>query len=77
MTSKATPELYQQIFGEDLRGIAIREDLHARFGRNPYVRGGLEAQRETDFNAGAMSVLDYVERMMLRAFNREQPEVDP
>lgn len=72
----ATPETYQQIFGEDLRGQAIREDLHARFGRNPYKPGGLEAQRQTDFNAGAMSVIDYIERRMAEAFKRAEPEKD-
>ncbi|MGL4576678.1 MAG: hypothetical protein ACRCV9_17965 [Burkholderiaceae bacterium] len=65
---QATPELYQQIFGDDLRGQAIREDLHARFAKNPYKPGGIEAQRQTDFNAGAMSVIDYIELQMARAY---------
>jgi len=70
----ATPETYQQIFGEDLRGQAIREDLHARFARNPYKPGGIEAQRQTDFNAGAMSVIDFIERRMAEAFKRAEPD---
>lgn len=72
--SKATPELYQQIFGEDVRGQAIREELHSVFGRNPYVKGGHEADRQTCFNAGAMAVLDHIERQMLRAFNPQPTE---
>jgi hypothetical protein len=66
----ATPETYRQIFAEDLRGVAIHEDLVARFAVNPYVRGGVEAQRETDFRAGAMSVIDYIERRMRQALER-------
>lgn len=74
--SNATPETYQQVFGEDLRGIAIREELHRHFGVNPYVAGGLEAQRQTDFKAGGMAVLDFIERKMAQAFARVDPRQD-
>ena len=62
-----TPATYEAIFVTDTRGAAIREELHALFGGNPYVPGGLEAQRETDARAGAMRVIDHIERQLALA----------
>lgn len=73
MTSPAT---YAAIFVDDLRGVAIREHLHALFGKNPYVHGELAAQRRTDFNAGAMSVLDHIERQIARSHDRPSAQED-
>lgn len=70
----ASPETYRQIFGDDLRGQSILEDLHARFGMNPYRPGGLEAQRDTDYRAGGMAVIDYIERRMRQATEPRQDE---
>jgi hypothetical protein len=70
----AAPATYAAIFVDDLRGVAIREHLHALFGKNPYVAGDLAAQRKTDFNAGAMSVLDHIERQIARAMDRPNTE---
>lgn len=59
-----SPSTYQAIFEHDRRGAAVLEDLIHRFGRNPYVRGGLEAQRETDFRAGQKAVIDHLLRQI-------------
>lgn len=70
----ATPETYRAIFEHDARGARILEDLAARFGGNPYTRGGLEAQRETDFRAGRAAVVDHILRQIERANQVPQPD---
>jgi hypothetical protein len=60
-----TPSTYQAIFEHDKRGAAILEELEQRFNRRSvYVRGGLEAQRETDYRAGQQSVFAYILRQI-------------
>lgn len=61
------PSTYQAVFEHDTRGAAILEDLIRRFGRNPYVKGGLEAQRETDYRAGQKAVLDHIIQQINKA----------
>jgi len=60
MAEALPPEAYARIFEGIPEGAQILEELVARFGRNPYVKGGLEAQRQTDFNAGQMSVVTHI-----------------
>lgn len=54
------PAEYALIFEDNRIGAAILEELVARFGGNPYVRGGLEQQRETDYRAGSKAVVDFL-----------------
>ena len=64
---KATADDYQQVFEGHPQGALILEDLVARFGGNPYVRGGLDAQRETDFRAGCLRVVSHILAQINRA----------
>lgn len=67
MTTRLSPEVYARVFENHAEGAQILEDLIARFGRNPYVRGGLEAQRQTDFNAGQHEVVQFILRRINQA----------
>lgn len=58
--NKATPEAYARLFENHAEGRVILEDLTARFGGGIYVKGGLEGDRQTCFNAGRRSVLDFI-----------------
>jgi len=55
---------YKVAFDNTKAGREVLDDLAKRFGGNPYKRGGLEAQRETDFRAGQLSVLNRILRML-------------
>lgn len=65
--AEVTPEMYARVFENHAEGVLILEDLVRRFGRNPYVRGGLDAQRETDYNAGQLSVPTFILNQINRA----------
>ena len=54
------PEAYARVFENHAEGRLILEDLTARFGGGIYVKGGLEGDRQTCFNAGRRSVLDFI-----------------
>jgi hypothetical protein len=58
--NKATPEAYARVFENHAEGRVILDDLTARFGGGIYVKGGLEGDRQTCFNAGRRSVLDFI-----------------
>lgn len=58
--NKATPEAYARVFENHAEGHVILDDLTARFGGGIYVKGGLEGDRQTCFNAGRRSVLDFI-----------------
>lgn len=62
MASEQTvpPEAYARVFENHAEGRVILEDLTARFGGGIYVKGGLEGDRQTCFNAGRRSVLDFI-----------------
>ncbi len=68
---KARPQDYADLFESDPRGALILEDLVARFGGNPYVRGGVEAARETDYRAGQLRVVSYILDQINRANGAE------
>lgn len=55
-----TPEMYTRVFENHAEGKLILDDLVRRFGGNVYVKGGLEGDRETCFNAGSRRVLDFI-----------------
>ncbi|MFT3806100.1 hypothetical protein [Arenimonas sp.] len=61
------PEAYARVFENIPEGQQILEELVARFGRNPYKPGGLDAQRATDFNAGGLEVVQFILRRINRA----------
>jgi hypothetical protein len=48
------------VFENHAEGRVILDDLTARFGGGIYVKGGLEGDRQTCFNAGRRSVLDFI-----------------
>lgn len=54
------PEAYARLFENHAEGRQILDDLTARFGGGIYVKGGLEGDRQTCFNAGRRSVLDFI-----------------
>jgi hypothetical protein len=56
----AYPEDYSLIFESHRVGQKVLEDLVARFGNNPYVKGGHEAERQTSFNAGKLEVVNFI-----------------
>ncbi|HAT1601334.1 TPA: hypothetical protein MAO08_003208 [Klebsiella pneumoniae] len=56
----ATPEDYRRIFEEMPGGPQVMEELTRRFGREAYVKGGTEGDRETCYRAGQRSVLDFI-----------------
>ena len=62
MASEQTvpPEAYARVFENHAEGRLILDDLTARFGGGIYVKGGLEGDRQTCFNAGRRSVLDFI-----------------
>ena len=62
---------YALIFEDHKIGAAVLEDLIARFGGNPYVPGGLESQRETDYRAGRKAVVDFIVRRINQAAGHE------
>lgn len=57
---KVDPAAYSRVFEHHHEGALILEDLTRRFGGGLWVRGGLEAQRETDRNLGKRAVLDFI-----------------
>lgn len=73
------PVDYQRVFEGDPVGARILEDLVERFGGNPYKAGGLDAQRQTDFNAGKLEVVNFLLRKINQAHGAENdgPEREP
>ncbi|MHC9480241.1 Bbp19 family protein [Klebsiella pneumoniae] len=55
-----TPEDYRRIFEETPGGPQVLDELTRRFGREAYVKGGTEGDRETCYRAGQRSVLDFI-----------------
>lgn len=60
MSEQLAPEVYARVFENHAEGRLILDDLTARFGGGIYVKGGLEGDRQTCFNAGRRSVLDFI-----------------
>lgn len=54
------PAAYLRVFEQHAEGAQVLEDLVARFGGNPYVRGGLEGDRETCYRAGSNRVVNFI-----------------
>ncbi|ELX8342982.1 hypothetical protein ACJ5W3_003858 [Enterobacter hormaechei] len=66
-TKEATPADYKRIFEEMPGGVPVLEELTRRFGREAYVKGGTEGDRETCYRAGQRSVLDFILSQINRA----------
>lgn len=52
--------MYARVFEGHAEGQLILEDLIARFHGNPFVKGGLDGDRETCFRAGRNAVMDFI-----------------
>lgn len=57
---KASPQMYARVFEGHHEAIQVLEDLTARFGGALFVKGGEEGRRQTDYNLGRRSVLDFI-----------------
>ena len=69
------PEVYARVFENHADGAQVFEELVARFGGNPYVRGGQEADRETAYRAGQNRVVQFILGRINQAHGAE-PESD-
>lgn len=65
--SDPTPSDYALIFESHKVGAAVLEELIAKYGGNPYVKGGQEADRQTAFNAGKLEVINFILRRLNQA----------
>ena len=59
--------LFQRVFEGHHEGVKVLEHLLVRFKRNPWVRGGHEAERETNRRFGNTEVVDYIIARINRA----------
>lgn len=78
MTQTTSPDAYRRLFEDNADGVVILEELVARFGKNPYTPGGIEAARATDFKAGNLEVVQFILRKINRAHgvNEDEPQED-
>ncbi len=60
MPQALDPSVYARVFEASAEGPLILEELVSRFGGNPYVRGGLEGDRETAYRAGRNAVVNFI-----------------
>jgi hypothetical protein len=77
--AKASAADYSAVFEASPQGALVLEDLLNRFYSSVYVRGGLEAQRETDFRCGRRAVIEFIYQQLERAqagADAPQPEGD-
>lgn len=66
-TKKVSPVDYKRIFEEMPGGAEVLDEITRRFGREAYVKGGTEGDRETCYRAGQRSVLDFILMQINRA----------
>lgn len=66
-TKKVSPADYKRVFEEMPGGAEVLDDITRRFGREAYVKGGTEGDRETCYRAGQRSVLDFILMQINRA----------
>lgn len=52
--------MYARVFEDHHEGRLIFEDLVKRFGRQPYVPGGHDAERQTLVNLGKRMPVDFI-----------------
>ncbi|WP_241186617.1 hypothetical protein [Klebsiella michiganensis] len=66
-TKQVSPADYKRIFEEMPGGAEVLAEITRRFGREAYVKGGTEGDRETCYRAGQRSVLDFILMQINRA----------
>lgn len=66
-TKKVSPVDYKRIFEEMPGSAEVLDEITRRFGREAYVKGGTEGDRETCYRAGQRSVLDFILMQINRA----------
>lgn len=66
-------QMYARVFDSLPEGKLVLEDLVVRFGRNPYVKGGLDGDRQTSYNAGQLSVPMFIINQVNRANGIPEP----
>lgn len=74
---RVSPQMFARLFVNSAEGPLVLDALIERFNRNPYVPGGLEASRQTDFNAGCMQVMSYILGQIARASTGEDDDDVP
>jgi len=72
--AQSTPHDYLEIFENNPHGSLILEELTTRFGGAVYVKGGHEAERQTTYNAGQRSVLDFILMRINQANGVQEPQ---
>jgi hypothetical protein len=77
VAAQADDQMYARVFENHAEGKLILEDLVAKFGRNPFVKGGPEGDRSTCFNAGQLSVVSHILNHINRAAGVAVPEDSP
>lgn len=70
------PEVYARVFDSLPEGKAVLEELIVRFGGNPYVRGGQEAERETNYRAGGNRVVSFIVARINQASGVTDPNAE-
>lgn len=73
---RASPSDYSAVFEASPQGVLVLEDLLNKFYSSVYVRGGLEAQRETDFRCGRRAVIEFIYAQIDKAAAGEEPQPD-
>jgi hypothetical protein len=64
---RCTPATYARLFEGTPDGQLVRAHLLQLFHKNPYVKGGADAERETIYRAGQLSVSLHIEKMLDQA----------
>ena len=77
MTARIDPAAYSRVFEGHHEGVLILEDLTRRFGGALFVRGGEEGRRQTDFNLGRRSLLDFIVGQINAAHDVPAPDEEP
>jgi hypothetical protein len=57
---QCTPATYARVFEGDPNGQLVLADLCKRFYRDPYVKGGAEAERETLVRLGNRQIVEFI-----------------
>lgn len=71
---RVEPAAYSRVFEFHHEGVQILEDLTRRFGGALFVKGGEEGRRQTDFNLGRRSVLDFIVGQINQAHDVPPPD---
>lgn len=64
---KPDPQTYRRLFEDNADGVAVLEDLVARFTRPQVSKGGIDAVLTTYEHGGMRKVLDFILQQINRA----------